>query len=147
MKTFRQLYDWLFAVPKPRAKWWQVVSWWEARRPAYNAILFVAGILTIIGATIFLLLPPHPTTPAEANSSPDDFGEPFLAFMALALLVIGANLCYTLGWIVEVPIFLNRGDQPTVAPILLKAGLIFSFVLFSLPTIISLIYWIYRIFN
>jgi hypothetical protein len=134
----------LFTVSQSNRRWSDIIWWWEARRPAYNAILLIAGISSMIGIFVFLALPPTGFV-KDPNSSPDDLGDPGLGFFVLVLFAVGANLCYTLGWIVELPLFWSNGDRPSIAPTLLKIGLAFSLIVMFLPTIGSFLYWVYRI--
>ncbi len=143
---FAPLTNWLFSPPIAGRKWYDVILWWEIRRPAYNAILFVAGIVVMLMAVLFMLLPPHPPT-TNAESSPDDLGDPGLGLLMMIVFVIAVNLCYSLGWIVELCIYWTDREKLTAGPILLKVGLIFSLGLFALPPLFSICYWLYRIIN
>jgi hypothetical protein len=70
----------------------QVILWWEDRRLVYNLILLVVGVVSIVRFE-YILSPMIPR------------GEDAIESMALALFVVlyavGANLCYTLGWVIE----------------------------------------------
>jgi cytochrome bd-type quinol oxidase subunit 1 len=109
---------------------WQVIRWWELRRLLYNAILFVIGIASILGM-MFLL--------EKANPASDDNVEPFLGVVAYGFM---ANLCYTLGWIVE--LIGRRQDEARArvrAKKLFLMGLWFSCLLTSAPFWFGLIFW------
>ena len=71
------------------------------------------------------------------NNPEGDIGDPGLAIAVLPLLV---NICYTLGWITELAarLLLNR-DVPRLATILLIAGLIFTATLPALALLALLI--------
>ena len=103
----------------------QVIRWWELRRLAYNAVLLVVGLATITGYEWLMtkLIP---------------LGEDAIEPMGLVLLVVlygaMANLCYTLGWVVEL---WGRKADPVAArergERMFRVGLLFSSVLTSLP--------------
>jgi len=104
---------------------WQVIRWWELRRLLYNAILFVIGIGSILGMELLM---------AKVIPVGEDAIEP----MALPFCVVGygimANLCYTLGWIVE--LIGRRNDAARArlrAKKLFLMGLWFSCLLTSAP--------------
>jgi hypothetical protein len=146
MMLFSALTTWLFSVPRTTRRWYDVIIWWEVRRAAYNGILLMAGILSIIGFLAFFALPPTGFV-SEPDTSANDLGDPGLGIIALIIFALAANICYTLGWIVELPIFWSDGDRPSVAPALLKTGLLFSVLVVFIPTFGSCVYWIYRIFK
>jgi hypothetical protein len=103
----------------------QVIIWWELRRIAYNAILFVVGIASII---VFEILMDKVLPPGE------DAEEPFGLLLGVIAYGIAANICYTLGWIVEL---YSRRANPAVAREKGKRnyriGLAFSCVLTTAP--------------
>ncbi len=65
-----------------------------------------------------------------------DFEEPILMIIGPIFYGLFANLCYSLGWIVDTRFY--RG-HPRVR--LYKAALIFSFVLTALPGIWAVVAW------
>ena len=76
-----------------------IVFWWEARRPAFNLLVGVTGILTCIaivaiGLAFDQLHGPDP----ELMLLPDP---PIFAIVGVIGYGIAANICYTGGWIVE----------------------------------------------
>jgi len=71
---------------------WQVIRWWELRRLLYNLVLLAIGIASIF-AMEFLMDKVIPVG--------EDAIEPFALALGVVLYGIIANLCYTLGWIVE----------------------------------------------
>jgi hypothetical protein len=111
----------------------QVIRWWELRRLIYNAVLLVIGEATVAGYEwlITKLIPLG-----------DDAIEP----MGLVVLVVVygamANLCYTLGWVVELR---SRKTDPVTArrrgQWMFRAGLLFSCVLTSLPFWFACLMW------
>jgi len=75
---------------------WERIGWWESRRVPYNLMVGIVGVCTCI----LLVL----TGVAAEILFGSEFGLPdppiFGVFLAL-LYGIGANLCYTFGWIGE----------------------------------------------
>lgn len=112
----------------------EVVRWWEVRRLAYNAVLLAVGLATITGYEWLMskLIP---------------LGEDAIEPMGLVVLVVlygaMANLCYTLGWIIEL---WRRKTDPVAArqrgQWMFRAGLLFSSVLTSLPFWFACVCWI-----
>lgn len=113
---------------------WQVIRWWELRRLLYNAVLLVVGAAAIVGLE-FLMEPVIPHG--------EDAIEPMMLAVAVPAYGFMANLCYTLGWIVEL---IGREADPGLARRrarwMFRAGLLFSCVLTSLPFWFALGYWL-----
>jgi hypothetical protein len=111
----------------------EVIRWWEVRRLAYNAVLLAVGLATIAGYEWLMskLIP---------------LGEDAIEPMGLVVLVVlygaMANLCYTLGWIIELR---GRKTDPVAARQrgrrMFRAGLLFSCVLTSLPFWFACVCW------
>ncbi len=111
---------------------WQIIGWWEFRRLPYNAILFVIGIVSIY-AMEFLMQPAIPPG--------DDVVEPFALILGVIAYGIVANLCYTLGWIVE--LVGRRTDEihaRAFAEQNFKIGLLFSSLLTTAPFWFGLVF-------
>lgn len=107
-----------------------IIRWWEGRRLAYNAVLAGSGIGTI---SMALLLNPVP--------------EVVQALPAILPFAIMANLCYTLGWLVEGALhrIWGRGLRP-VGPTLFRAGLTLGVgVTFVIPTIMLMVAFVVRL--
>jgi hypothetical protein len=66
----------------------------------------------------------------------EDFEEPFMMIIGPIIYGIVANLCYTLGWIVDIVFY--RGHPRTF---LHKAGSIFSLTLTAISGIWAVIAW------
>ncbi len=122
-----------FLYPAPAGRTvGQIVKWWEKRRLGYNAVLAGCGMGTVAMA-LLTLNPPLEVLRAVAV--------PGLPFMILA------NVCYTLGWVVES--FLHkiwgRGLLPA-GPALFRAGLTLAVGLsFVVPVIMIVIVFVARI--
>ena len=104
---------------------WDVIRWWEIRRLAYNALLFLIGILSVIGMELLM---------SRVIPVGEDAVEPLALAFGIVVYGILANLCYTLGWIVE--LFRRRKDPVRAreqGSKLFVAGLWFSCLLTSIP--------------
>jgi hypothetical protein len=111
----------------------QVIGWWELRRLFYNASLLVIGVSAMAGMEWLMtkVIPPG-----------EDAVEPMI--LVLGVLVYGfmANLCYTLGWVIELS---GRKADPVKArrrgQWMFRAGLLCSCGLTSLPFWFACVYW------
>ncbi len=120
----------VFAWPK-RSDWRSVVLWWELRRIPYNILVGTVGIVSMI-LTFWLIVASGELEPGEDAIEPIAwFGLPFLG-------AIFFNVCYTAGWAVELIVRSNLedGDQPTLAPSLLTAGLALSLAIVLAPAVL-----------
>ncbi len=109
-----------------------IIKWWERRRFAYNAVLAAGGLGTMVAALLTL------NPPLEVLRAIVVPGVPFM---------ILANVCYTLGWIVESLLhkLWGRSLLP-VGPTLLRAGLTLGVGLsFVVPVIMLAIVFVARI--
>ena len=88
-----------------------------------NLLIGVYGITCLV-ALIWAITSSHVLEPGE------DAVEPLVIMITPALF----NLCYTLGWLVEVPARLaNPKLSPRFGPLLMKLGLGFSFLVIGCP--------------
>ena len=104
-----------------------LIKWWEARRLRYNLMVGAVGIVTWLLVECVGSLAVKPGV---------DFEEPILMIIGPIFYCLFANLCYSLGWIVDTRFY--RG-LPRVR--LYKAGLVFSLVLTALPGIWAVVAW------
>jgi hypothetical protein len=113
---------------------WQVVFWWEWRRLLYNLLLAIIGIASIIGFEILM---------SKAIPLGEDAEEPMGMFLGVAAYGIMANLCYTLGWIIELA---TRNVNPLLArkrgQKMFRAGLVFSCILTTAPFWFACIFYL-----
>lgn len=110
-----------------------VVNWWESRRLAYNGVVGLTGIVSLLIANMFTLIGP----------GGQFFGPPIIAIAIYGLL---ANLFYTGGWIAELllrPVFGRR--TPIVGSALLRYGFAFSVGITLLPTAAAGLDLIFRV--
>ena len=108
----------------------RVVAWWEIRRLAFNLIVGVTGLLTCAMAMgIALFSEKRYGVPIGL---PDP---PIIALLSILAYGVGANLCYTGGWVVECLMRAGRGREKAdaFAEIAFAAGLAFSILLTLLP--------------
>ncbi len=101
------------------------VFWWERRRILYNSLLLVIGLFSIAGMEYLL---------GAVVPLGEDAVEPAILFLGIALYGCMANVCYSLGWIVELS---QRRNDPLAARRrgrwMFRAGLLFSCVLTTAP--------------
>lgn len=84
-----------------------MIGWWESRRPWFNLIVGIAGVITCIACAVVAL--------AASTFYNSDFGwpdPPLFAFVGVGIYAVMANICFTGGWIVELFI---RGLWPSEA--------------------------------
>ena len=105
----------------------EIVRWWEARRLRYNVLVGSVGIVTWLLVLCVGSLAVKPGV---------DFEEPIMMIIGPIIYGACANLCFTLGWIVDTSLYRGRPRNR-----LWKAGLIFSLVLTALPGIWAVIAW------
>ena len=112
---------------------WDVVAWWESRRPVYNVAVGATGLVSLATVKLFLALPPHPVENVI----------PLGAVVAWGLL---ANGFYTTGWLAELGMRRWLGDE--VAPAgaaLFRYGFVFSIGLTLFPAMVSALSWVARL--
>ncbi|MBV9108808.1 MAG: hypothetical protein JO306_05350 [Gemmatimonadetes bacterium] len=129
------LVEYLYPLPDFRRTPLSALRWWESRRLVFNAAVGAAGLVTASVVTLFALLPPHPATLSFTG----------LAAMTLAY-AIAANVCYTLGWPLELLVRRVLGrKEPELGPLLFRQGVFFAVGLTLLPTLLAVGSWIVRI--
>lgn len=104
---------------------WEIVRWWERRRPAYNVAVGSAGLTTL--GVMSLLFGPPPLVPM---------------LLVVGAYGVAANLCYTLGPVLD--ILARRWGGPGWAPIgpaLLRHGFTFAIGLTLLPIPMIVLGW------
>ncbi|HKD81196.1 MAG TPA: hypothetical protein VKH81_15985 [Candidatus Angelobacter sp.] len=112
----------------------QIILWWERRRALYNVAVGLVGF-----ASVAVLL----TVGPKVVGAQEPLFSPFFLFLGILIYAVGANICYTAGWIFEL-LLRKRGRQNTekFANAAFKAGLGFSCVITSLPIWFVLVLWI-----
>ncbi|HEX6372135.1 MAG TPA: hypothetical protein VF006_24675 [Longimicrobium sp.] len=130
-----QLAEVLYPLPDRRRTALSSLAWWESKRITYNKAVGGAGLFTLTSVAFFFTLPPFPEPPP-------------LAFLAGGAVVwgIAANVCYSLGWIVEQTARKLWGRQtPDMGPLMFREGLIFSVGLTLLPSAFAAVAWVARV--
>jgi hypothetical protein len=129
------LVEALYPLPDIRRTPLSLLKWWESRRLFYNKVVGAAGLVTLAGASILSLLPPHPTLVSL----------PELLIPALIYGVL-ANGCYSAGWLLELLARAAWGRRaPDLGPLLFRQGLIFSVGLTLLPLLLFGMAWVVRL--
>ena len=118
------LTELLFPLPAHRRTALGILLWWESRRLVYNVIVGATGVVTLAVLTIAVLAAPA-----------SDFGPPavtpWIPVLAYGIL---ANVCYTLGPIIEATLEHAWKDRILpIGPALFRQGLAFSIGLTLLP--------------
>lgn len=126
------LVEVLYPLPDYRRQPLTLLRWWESRRPIYNLCVGAAGVVTLAGLWVVSFGgfdPLHPST-----------------LMAVAAYAVGANLCYSLGWGMEmVARWMWGGLAPDLGPLLFRQGLIFSVGLTLLPVLGAILFQTLRL--
>jgi hypothetical protein len=111
---------------------WQVVWWWETRRPLYNLIVGTAGVLSCLLLLGLAAFSEHRFGEAIGLSDP-----PLFALFLAAFYGIAANICFTGGWIAELLArSVWREDAGSFGEIALLLGTLFSVALTLLPVVL-----------
>ena len=127
MNLTRESVGWMFSPQPPPVSLWRVILWWELRRIPYNILVGLYGVFCLI---VFLW--------AITTSGYLKPGEDAVEPMALLAAPFGVNICYTLGWLVEVPArTLVPSLSPRFGPLLMRMGIELSVLLISVPAV----YW------
>ena len=127
-----QLVEVLYPLPDLRRTPLSTVRWWESRRLVFNTAVGAAGLVTLACVSVSFLL----------------LGEfELMPMLALPMVYgIAANVCYTLGWMIELAARAVWGRQaPDLGPLLFRQGLIFSVGLTLLPVLVMTFLWIVHI--
>jgi hypothetical protein len=111
----------------------EIIQWWEARRFRFNVIVGTVGI----GSWILVLI-----AGSAAVKPGEDFEEPIAMLFGPFVYAFSANVCYTLGWIMDTVFY--RGSPRTR---LYKSGLIFSAVLTALPGVSAVVAWLITLYT
>jgi hypothetical protein len=108
-----------------------IIGWWETRRPTYNLIVGSAGLVTLGVVRVVSWLPPHMPMP--------------IGWQPIVVYGVMANVCYTLGWVLEVAAQRLWGDRVRpIGPPLFRQGVAFSVGLTMLPTVLASATWVIR---
>lgn len=122
----------LFPLPAVRRSPATLFAWWEARRPAYNAIVGLAGVITLAMVQTISWLPPH-------------VQRIVVPWQVVVLYGLMANAFYSCGFLIEALCEgLWHGEVAPVGPSLFRQGLVFSVGLTLLPIAVA---WMSYLFD
>jgi hypothetical protein len=110
-----------------------IIRWWEARRYTFNAFLLAVGF-----ASWLLVM----TAGSAAVKPGEDFEEPLAMLSGTVIYAAMANVCYTLGWVVDTVLYNGRPRRR-----LYKAGLILAVVLTALPGVWAVVAWLITVYT
>ncbi len=119
--------EWLFHGDSGTSRK-EIIRWWEARRFLFNVFVGLVGI-----ATWILVV----TAGSAAVRPGEDFEEPLIMIFGPPIYGVLANVCYTLGWMVDTTFY-----RRTPRKRLFMAGLVFSVVLTALPGLWAVAAWL-----
>ena len=106
----------------------ELIHWWEARRFHFNGVVLAVGF-----ASLILVM----YAGSAAVKPGVDFVEPLAILPGTAIYLAMANVCYTLGWVVDTAFYKRRPRMR-----LYRSGLIFAVVLIALPGVWAVIAWL-----
>jgi hypothetical protein len=112
-------------LPTTRRK---IIAWWEVRRFRFNVYV---GIVAVVTWVLVMVAGSAAVKPGV------DFEEPIAMIVGPFVYGFFANLCFSLGWIVDTVSYQGRPRTR-----LYKAGIIFSVVLTSLPGVWAVVAWL-----
>ena len=110
-----------------------IIRWWETRRFHFNGFVLAVGLVSWL---LVLIAGPAAVKPGV------DFEEPLVMLFGPGIYIAIANVCYTLGWVVDTTWYKGR---PRMG--LYKWGLIFAVVLTALPGAWAVITWLMTVYT
>ena len=115
----------------PASSAWQAIGWWEARRIPFNLIVAATGALS--GAALVAIGVAGELLFGIPFGLPDP---PFLLFAAVAFYAVGANVCFTGGWVAELVVRRTWPDESDrLATLTFTLGVAFAVVVTLIPPI------------
>jgi hypothetical protein len=119
-----------------------IIKWWELRRIPFNLAVGITGIFTCI--IIFAIADIASKRLGESLAVPNP---PIGTIFGIIAYAIGANLCFTCGWLVEIVVRRIWQDKAgAFAQISFSLGLLFSILLTLTPAAFFLIVLAIRLF-
>ena len=133
---------WLFRREPQLSTPREIVGWWESRRPAYNLIVGIAGIITLSLIVVTGIISEEEVGTQFGMPDP-----PVLAVIGIFLYAIAANFFYTGGWVVEIALVrIWNNPGPDFGPLALALGLAFSVLVTLVPGIGAAVLNLFQIF-
>lgn len=109
-----------------------IIFWWEARRPAFNLLVGVTGVVTISAIVVLGVIGHQLYTPNEELMLLPD--PPIFAVLGVIAYGIAANICFTGGWVVELLIRWAWPDESNpLATLSFTLGMVFAVLLTLVP--------------
>jgi len=131
-----KLVEVLYPVPDLRRTPMSTLRWWESRRLVYNKVVGATGLVSLTGIYILFLLGP---------ASMGQF-TPYAMLVGAAMYGVAANVCYSIGWLLELAARKLWGRRaPDIGPLLFRQGLIFSVGLTLLPLLVISVIWMVHV--
>lgn len=133
LASVQRLLAWrLFSRREDALSTFDIIKWWELRRVPYNLAVGAAGIFTLV------------VTVAVAAIASEKLGEPLglpdppiIAVFAVLGYGIGANICFTGGWLAEIVARKIWQDRVgAFAQISFTLGFVFSILLTLAPAVL-----------
>lgn len=119
-----------------------IIKWWETRRIAFNIIVGICGIITLA-----VLLAIAAIASSEFNEPLGLPDPPIIAVFAVIAYAVGANICYTGGWVIELIVKKIWGERSGAFwQIAFLLGMLFSIILTLSPSLIFTGFLIIRYF-
>lgn len=116
----------------PLSSFWQVIGWWEARRPVFNLVVAAAGVLSSAAMLVTAVV-----TERFAGIPIGLPDPPIIAILGVVLFAVCANVCYTGGWVAELLVRRVWADEAEpFATLMFTLGIWFAVVLTLLPGIL-----------
>ena len=110
-----------------------IIRWWEARRYYFNGVVLAVGFASWLLVMI---------AGSAAVKPGEDFEEPIGLLFGPVIFVAMANVCFTLGWVVDTILYYGRPRTR-----LYKSELILAVVLAALPGAWAVVAWLTTVFT
>ncbi len=121
---------------------WQIISWWEKRRAAYNLIVGAVGLLTCLLTACIAFY--FERNFGEAIGLPDP---PIFALLGIIFYGVTANVCYTSSWLFELIAKLVWKERARhFGEITFTLGIIFSALITFLPAVVFFVVLVVKSF-
>ena len=140
LNLIRKILTWrLFSRREEVVGVWDIVKWWERRRISYNLIVGATGVFTLVVMGVCWVSAIARSCTPESGSEP--FDPLFIQLMFMLVLafihIIGANIFYTGGWLLEIIVRKIWGERTgAFGEICFALGLVFSILLTLVPAVL-----------
>lgn len=113
---------------------YDAILWWEIRRVLFNLVVMTGGACSFV---VIALIGARYVDPGE------DVIEPLGVLFGGAIVMIAANICYTLGWVTE--LMWSQGDTSRTEATrsrVYRRGMMFSAIVALTPGALVLAGWL-----